>query len=82
MTPYPKYTTTVIGAHSVPDWYEVLDRLVAVGQLSMASLVDAQYRASQAAILDQELAGIYGCSIRKPTQRFRIFIGTLRPSSW
>jgi hypothetical protein len=24
MTPYPKYTTTVIGAHSVPDWYEVL----------------------------------------------------------
>jgi hypothetical protein len=20
--PYPKYTTTVIGAHSVPDWYE------------------------------------------------------------
>jgi hypothetical protein len=34
MTPYPKYTTTVIGAHSVPDWYEVLDRLVAVGQLS------------------------------------------------
>jgi 5-methyltetrahydropteroyltriglutamate--homocysteine methyltransferase len=58
MTPYPKYTTTVIGAHSVPDWYEVLDRLVAVGQLSMASLVDAQYRASQAAILDQELAGI------------------------
>jgi methionine synthase II (cobalamin-independent) len=58
MTPYPKYTTTVIGAHSVPDWYEVLDRLVAVGQLSMASLVDAQYRASQAASLDQELAGI------------------------
>jgi hypothetical protein len=20
--PYPKHTTTVIGAHSVPDWYE------------------------------------------------------------
>jgi hypothetical protein len=34
MAPYPKYTTTVIGAHSVPDWYEALDRLVAVGQLS------------------------------------------------
>ena len=31
---YPKYTTTVIGAHSVPRWYEALDRLVAVGQLS------------------------------------------------
>ncbi len=55
---YSKYATTVIGAHSVPDWYEALDRLVAVGQLSMASMADAQFRASQAAILDQELAGI------------------------
>ena len=58
MKPYPKYATTVIGAHSVPDWYEALDRLVVVGQLSMAAMTDAQYRASQAAILDQELAGI------------------------
>jgi 5-methyltetrahydropteroyltriglutamate--homocysteine methyltransferase len=58
MVPYAKYATTVIGAHSVPDWYEALDRLVAVGQLSMASMTDAQYRASQAAVLDQELAGI------------------------
>jgi 5-methyltetrahydropteroyltriglutamate--homocysteine methyltransferase len=55
---YPKYATTVIGAHSVPDWYEALDRLLSVGQLSMASMADAQYRASQAAMLDQELAGI------------------------
>jgi 5-methyltetrahydropteroyltriglutamate--homocysteine methyltransferase len=58
MVRYPKYATTVIGAHSVPDWYEALDRLLAVGQLSMASLADAQYRTSQAAVLDQELAGI------------------------
>ena len=58
MPKYPKYATTVIGAHSVPDWYEALDRLVAVGQLSMASMADAQYRASQAAVLDQEIAGI------------------------
>ena len=58
MSKYPKYATTVIGAHSVPDWYEALDRLVAVGQLSMASMADAQYRASQAAVLDQEIAGI------------------------
>ena len=58
MKPYPKYATTVIGAHSVPDWYEALDRLVSFGQLSMAAMTDAQYRASQAAILDQELAGI------------------------
>jgi 5-methyltetrahydropteroyltriglutamate--homocysteine methyltransferase len=58
MARYPKYATTVIGAHSVPDWYEALDRLLAVGQLSMATFKDAQYRATQAAILDQELAGI------------------------
>lgn len=55
---YPKFATTVIGAHSVPDWYEALDRLVAVGQLSMASMADAQYRATQAAVLDQQIAGI------------------------
>ena len=58
MIPYPKYATTVIGAYSVPDWYESLDRLVSIGQLSMAAMADAQYRAMQAAILDQELAGI------------------------
>jgi 5-methyltetrahydropteroyltriglutamate--homocysteine methyltransferase len=55
---YPKYATTVIGAHSVPDWYEALDRLMAVGHLSMGSMADAQYRCMEAAILDQELAGI------------------------
>ena len=58
MISYPKYTTTVIGAHSVPDWYEALDRLLAVGQLSMSSMADAQHRATQAAVLEQELAGI------------------------
>jgi len=55
---YPRYSTTVVGAHSVPDWYEALDRLVAVGHLSMTSMADAQYRAGQAAILDQEIAAI------------------------
>jgi 5-methyltetrahydropteroyltriglutamate--homocysteine methyltransferase len=58
MNRYPRYTTTVIGAHSVPDWYEALDRLVSFGQLSMTAMADAQHRASQAALLDQELAGI------------------------
>src|SRR5580692_7317985 len=58
MTRYPKYATTVIGAYSVPDWYEALDRLVAVGQLSMGAMADAQFRAGEAAIHDQELAGI------------------------
>src|SRR5580700_7503674 len=55
---FPKYSTTVIGAYSVPDWYEALDRLVAVGQLSMGAMADAQFRAAEAAIHDQELAGI------------------------
>jgi 5-methyltetrahydropteroyltriglutamate--homocysteine methyltransferase len=58
MVTYPRYTTTVIGAYSVPDWYEALDRLVAVGQLSMGSMADAQFRAGEAAVHDQELAGI------------------------
>jgi hypothetical protein len=25
---YPKYTTTVLGAYSVPRWYEAVDSLV------------------------------------------------------
>jgi 5-methyltetrahydropteroyltriglutamate--homocysteine methyltransferase len=58
MVTYPKYSTTVVGAHSVPDWYEALDRLVSVGQLHMGAVTDAQYRCTQAAVLDQELAGI------------------------
>src|SRR6202012_2470731 len=58
MPQYPPYTTTVIGAHSVPRWYEALDHLVALGQLAEGDLADAQLRASQAAILEQEIAGI------------------------
>jgi 5-methyltetrahydropteroyltriglutamate--homocysteine methyltransferase len=55
---YPPYTTTVIGAHSVPRWYEALDRLMTMGQISAADVADAQFRATQAAILEQESAGI------------------------
>jgi 5-methyltetrahydropteroyltriglutamate--homocysteine methyltransferase len=58
MPRYAKYATTVVGAHSVPDWFEALDRLVNAGQLSMGSMADAQFRATQGAVLDQELAGI------------------------
>lgn len=58
MPKYARYTTTVIGAHSVPRWYEALDRLVTLGQLQPGDLADAQYRCSQAAVLDQENAGI------------------------
>lgn len=31
MVRYSPYTTTVVGAHSVPRWYEALDRLVTLG---------------------------------------------------
>ena len=58
MTRYPSYTTTVIGAHSVPRWYEAMDRLVNAGQLAPGDFADAQLRATQAAILEQEVAGI------------------------
>src|ERR1700736_2161851 len=55
---YEKYPTTVIGAHSVPRWYEAMDRLVSSGQLAPGDFTDAQLRATQAAILEQEIAGI------------------------
>jgi 5-methyltetrahydropteroyltriglutamate--homocysteine methyltransferase len=55
---YGKYTTTVIGAYGVPRWYEPLDRLLSLGQLAPDDFDDAQFRASQAAILEQEVAGI------------------------
>src|SRR4029078_10251091 len=58
MPQYAPFTTTVVGAHSVPRWYEALDRLVALGQLAEGDFADAQLRATQAAILEQEIAGI------------------------
>jgi len=58
MAQYAPYTTTVVGAHSVPRWYEALDRLVALGQLADGDFADAQLRATQAAILEQEIAGV------------------------
>jgi 5-methyltetrahydropteroyltriglutamate--homocysteine methyltransferase len=58
MVLYSPYTTTVVGAHSVPRWYEALDRLVTLGQLSPTDFADAQFRACQAAIVEQEAAGI------------------------
>ena len=58
MPHYPTYTTTVIGAYSVPRWYEPLDRLVTMGQLLPEDMADAQYRVMQAAVIDQEIAGI------------------------
>ena len=53
-----EYTTTVVGAYSVPRWYEVLEKQVEAGALNIEDMRDAQARASQAAILEQEAAGI------------------------
>jgi 5-methyltetrahydropteroyltriglutamate--homocysteine methyltransferase len=58
MPAYEKYTTTVVGAHSVPRWYEALDRMVTMGQMAPGDFADAQLRATQGAILEQEVAGI------------------------
>jgi len=58
MEKYLKYTTTVVGSYSVPRWYEALEKQVETGLLSQTDMRDAQYRATQAAILDQETAGI------------------------
>lgn len=58
MPSYPKYTTTVVGSYSVPRWYEALEKQVERGILANRDMADAQLRATQAAILDQEIAGI------------------------
>jgi 5-methyltetrahydropteroyltriglutamate--homocysteine methyltransferase len=58
MATFKKYTTTVVGAHSVPRWHEELEKLVESGKLGNADMADAQSRASQAALLDLEAAGI------------------------
>jgi 5-methyltetrahydropteroyltriglutamate--homocysteine methyltransferase len=53
-----KYTTTVVGAHSLPRWYETLEKEVEAGRLGKEDMADAQARASQAALSDEEAAGI------------------------
>jgi len=58
MATYQKYATTVVGSYSVPRWYEALEKQVEAGALSKTDMADAQYRATQAAILEQEAAGI------------------------
>ena len=56
--PLLAYTTTVVGAHSVPRWFEALDSQVGVGVLTDEDMLDAQWRASQGALADQEATGI------------------------
>ena len=56
--PLAAYTTTVVGAHCVPRWYEALEKQVEAQVLTRDDMRDGQWRASQAALLDQEVAGI------------------------
>jgi 5-methyltetrahydropteroyltriglutamate--homocysteine methyltransferase len=58
MAVYEKYTTTVVGSYSVPRWYESLEKQVEAGKLSRDDMAEAQFRCTQAAIKDQEGAGI------------------------
>lgn len=58
MTHYFPYATTVVGAYSVPRWYEALEREVEKGALNRSDMANAQFVASQAAILDHDTAGI------------------------
>jgi 5-methyltetrahydropteroyltriglutamate--homocysteine methyltransferase len=58
MVTYPKYATTVVGSYSVLRWYEALENQVETGRLSRADMAEAQFRCTQAAIKDQEIAGI------------------------
>ncbi len=53
-----KYTTSVVGSYSVPRWYEALEKQVEAGTLTAEDMADVQFRASQAAILDQQAAGV------------------------
>ena len=59
MPQYDKYTTTVVGAHSVPRWYEALDRLVTLGQLAAGDFADAQTASNS------------GCDPRAGNRRYR-----------
>lgn len=55
---FPKYTTTVVGSYSVPRFYEVIELQIEAGVLTPEDMETAQFRATQGAILDQQVAGI------------------------
>lgn len=55
---YPKYTTTVVGSYSVPRFYEIIEMQIEAGVLGPEDMETAQFHATQAAIMDQQVAGI------------------------
>jgi len=54
----PEYTTTVVGSYSVPRFYEVIELQIEAGVLQPEDMEQAQFHATQAAIMDQQMAGI------------------------
>jgi 5-methyltetrahydropteroyltriglutamate--homocysteine methyltransferase len=54
----PKYTTTVVGSYSVPRFYEVIELQIEAGVLQPEDMEQAQFHATQAAIMDQQVARI------------------------
>src|SRR5687768_4100370 len=54
----PKYSTTVVGSYSVPRFYEVIELQIEAGVLQPEDMEQAQFHATQAAIMDQQVAGI------------------------
>ena len=55
---FPKYTTTVVGSYSVPRFYEIIELQIEAGVLTSDDMAMAQFHATQAAIMDQQVAGI------------------------
>jgi len=55
---YPKYTTTVVGSYSVPRFYEIIEMQIEAGMLGPEDMETAQFHATQAAIMDQQVAGM------------------------
>lgn len=55
---YPKYTTTVVGSYSVPRFYEIIELQIEAGVLGPEDMETAQFHATQAAIMDQQVACI------------------------
>ena len=58
MPRYAPYTTTVVGAHSVPRWYEALIGWSRWASSPRAISPTRSCARAQAAILEQEIAGI------------------------
>jgi len=53
-----RWTTMVVGSHTVPDWYPILQKAVENHELSPEAFQDAKETAARASIKDLEAAGV------------------------